>query len=280
VAFAVTAGEGAQLVPDTVTTGADGRAGARWVLGRDVGTQRAQAELVTGDPAAAPSVVFSASASPGSAAALVLVSGDDQSAPAGSALPDSLVVRATDQFGNPVAGVSVAWGVTGGGSVSAALVTTGANGRAAVRRILGNVPGSQGATASAGELSGSPAAFSHTATPSGGGGGDDDDSRVTIISGNDQTGEVDKELRDPLVIRVTDQAGRGVAGASVAWVVTEGGGAAKPVVGTTDGSGRASTRWTLGREPGRNRISAAVPGLGTVTFEARGTRRGGDHDDG
>jgi hypothetical protein len=280
VAFAVTAGEGAELNPDTATTGADGRAGARWVLGRDVGTQRAQAELVTGEPDAAPSVVFTASASPGSAAALVLVSGDDQSAPASSALPDSLVVRATDAFGNPVAGLSVAWAVTGGGSVSPALVTTGGNGRAAVRRILGNVPGSQGATASAGGVSGSPVAFSHTATTAGGGGDDDDDQgRVTIVSGNDQTGDVDKELRDPLVIRVTDQAGRGISGAAVVWVVTEGGGSAKPVFGTTDGSGRANTRWTLGPQPGLNRLSAVVTGLGTVNFEAHGTRRGDDDGD-
>src|SRR5688500_4685052 len=47
VAFVVLNGQGAELAPDTVTTGVDGRAGARWVLGREPGTQRARAELAT-----------------------------------------------------------------------------------------------------------------------------------------------------------------------------------------------------------------------------------------
>ncbi|MGH7630512.1 MAG: Ig-like domain-containing protein [Gemmatimonadales bacterium] len=276
VAFVVTAGDGAVLAPDTALTGADGRAGATWVLGRDAGTQRAQAELVALEGEAR-SVVFSASAVPGSAAVLALVSGDNQTAPAGTALPDSLVVRVEDQFGNPVAGASVTWTASGGGSVSSPRVTTPVNGRAAVRRTLGPQPGEQAAVASASGLDGSPMAFTHTATGGGGGGGGgDDDARVTIVSGDDQNGEAGSELPNPLVIRVTDGEGRAIGGASVVWVVTEGGGFVQPVFGSTDAGGRASTRWTLGPNPGRNRVSAAVGGLGTVEFEARGTKRDGD----
>lgn len=273
VAFGVTAGEGAELIPDTALTGEDGRAGARWVLGRDAGTQRAAAELVTGEPDAAPSVVFSASASPGSAAVLAPVSGDNQSAPAGSLLPDSLVVRVEDQFGNPVAGTSVNWTVSGGGSVTPTHVTTSSSGRAAVRRLLGSQAGEQGATASASGLSGSPVTFSHSATTSGGGGGG---GNVSIVSGDDQTAVAGSELPDPLVIRVTDGAGRGVSGANVVWVITDGGGSVQPAFTVTDGGGRASTRWTLGANPGRNTVSAFVAGLGTVKFEARGIRPGDD----
>jgi hypothetical protein len=278
VAFVVTAGDGATLTPDTTMTGADGRAGARWVLGRNVGTQRAKAELVTTESTAAGAVVFSASASPGSAAVLARVSGDDQSARAGSPLPDSLVVRAEDQFGNPVSGVQVNWTVTGGGSVTPARVTTAADGRAAVRRVLGSQVGEQGASASASGLSGSPVAFSHSATSGGGGLGGGDEANVTIVSGDDQTGPPGAQLPDPLVIRVTDGDGNGVSGASVVWAVTEGGGSVQPALTVTDGGGRASTRWTLGPNEGRNRVTAIVAGIGSVELEARARRSGGNDD--
>ncbi len=199
VAFVVTAGDGGVVSPDTALTGADGRAGARWVLGRDAGTQSAQAELVTRE-GEAPSVVFSASATPGSAAVLALVSGDRQTAPAGTALPDSLVVRVEDQFGNPVAGASVTWTVSGGGFVSSTRVTTPANGRAAVRRTLGLKPGEQGAAASVSGLDGSPMAFTHTATSTGGGGGDDD--RIVRLSFLVQPSDAGKDERISPAVQV------------------------------------------------------------------------------
>ena len=93
-----------------------------------------------------------------------MVSGDDQTATAGTALPDSLVVRATDAGSNPVAGVTVTWTVTGGGAVSATTVTTGADGRSAVRRTLGPAAGPQSTMATAAGLDGSPVTFSATAT--------------------------------------------------------------------------------------------------------------------
>jgi hypothetical protein len=84
VVFAVVSGDGAELAPETATTGADGRATARWVLGRQPGTQRASAELAGETADGLEPVVFTASASAGSATLLSMVSGDDQSAPAGS----------------------------------------------------------------------------------------------------------------------------------------------------------------------------------------------------
>ncbi|HET8625160.1 MAG TPA: Ig-like domain-containing protein, partial [Gemmatimonadales bacterium] len=87
------------------------------------------------------------------------------------------------------------------------------------------------------------------------------------------------ELPAPLVIRVTDAAGRGLGGVTVAWIVTDGGGSVKPVITTTGGDGQASTRWTLGTSAGRNRVTAVVSGFGNEEFEARGTSGGGDDDD-
>jgi len=51
----------------------------------------------------------------GDAARMESVSGDAQRGAVGTALGDPLVVRITDQFGNPVAGVSVTFAVGSGG---------------------------------------------------------------------------------------------------------------------------------------------------------------------
>jgi hypothetical protein len=53
---------GAAVTPQSNTTGADGMAGARWVLGETVGEQSAKARVVNSDSAASLEVTFTASA--------------------------------------------------------------------------------------------------------------------------------------------------------------------------------------------------------------------------
>jgi len=155
VAFVVSSSAGA-LAPDTAETDAEGRASARWVLGTIAGSQTAVARVV-GTTAAPAS--FAAEALPAAANAITAVGGDNQRGDQGSTLADPLVVRVTDRFGNPVAGVDVSWRVTrGGGSVSEARGTTGADGLASVRWTLGD-SGRQQATATVSRLSGSPVQF-------------------------------------------------------------------------------------------------------------------------
>jgi PKD repeat protein len=93
-----------------------------------------------------------------------LVSGNNQSAPAGSVLPEPLVVKVTDPSGNPVADVTVNWSAEGGGSVSAGSTRTGADGQTFVNRTLGPEPGEQTTRATADGLTGSPVVFTSTAT--------------------------------------------------------------------------------------------------------------------
>ena len=86
-----------------------------------------------------------------SAAARVLryVSGDGQSAAAGAAVPNPLVVELVDAMNNPIAGESVQFTVTaGGGTVAAPTVVTAANGRASTAWTLG-AAGAQQVTATA-----------------------------------------------------------------------------------------------------------------------------------
>jgi filamin/ABP280 repeat protein len=161
VAFVVPAG--ATIAPnDTVVTGPDGKATVTYTLSTSSGDQIVEARANPVVPSSLLTTTFTAKATPEAAVALVLASGDGQRGEVSTALPDSLAVRAVDQFGNGVAGIGVSW-ETDGGSVSAGSVTTGADGRSAVQRILGDRPGSYGTTAAASGLDGSPVSFTATA---------------------------------------------------------------------------------------------------------------------
>src|SRR3954468_3973419 len=100
---------GAEVTPGTATTGADGTARARWVLGGASGTQSVVARVTGNGVPAGLDVTFEASVGSAGAKQIAVATGDDQTGPVGSRLPDPLVVLVTDQFGNPVAGVPVDW---------------------------------------------------------------------------------------------------------------------------------------------------------------------------
>lgn len=105
-----------------------------------------------------------------------VLSGDEQFADAGTAVPSPLVVVVKNLRGDPVSGVSVEWFTPNvGGSVSASATLTDVNGRAQVNWQLGPTVGDQTASAVNNVLVGSPVVFTAHARPSGGGGDDDDD---------------------------------------------------------------------------------------------------------
>jgi hypothetical protein len=163
VSWSVVAG-GGSVAPASTTTDQDGRTAASWTLGSGAGTQQVRAKPTGNGAPDTLQALFAATAGASSAADLAKLSGDNQTAVAGSVLPDSLVVRVTDASSNPVAGVQVTWTLSGGGAVSSAATPTGADGRAAVQRTRGATAGSQTTTASVGGLQGSPVVFTSTAT--------------------------------------------------------------------------------------------------------------------
>src|SRR5512144_539180 len=254
VAFTIDAG-GGQVAPASVKTGSDGTASASWTLGSAAGQQRVRA-LVTGDDLL---VKFSASAVSGAGTRLELVSGDNQTAAVGSALADSLVVRVTDDLGNPVAGIEVQWAATGGGSISPASVPSGADGRAAAERVLGNTSGAQGAQASSPGIGS--VTFTQTATPA-------NPTSLLLVAGDAQTGAVGAALPDSLTVRLVDDNGNGVGGKAISWVVGTGGGSVSPGTATTNPNGFASTQWTLGPAAVTNRLNAVFSGVPSVPFTA------------
>ena len=155
VVFEADEGSG-ELSPDTTVSNSDGRATARWTLGSTPGAQAASAKLV----ADGKSVRFTAVAAVGPAASLEMVSGDDQTGEAFAPLPQPLVVRVEDRFGNPVEGVTVGWAVTAGrGDVSAASVDTDGAGEAQITWTLGFFLGTQRVQATVAGVAGSPVTF-------------------------------------------------------------------------------------------------------------------------
>ena len=98
--------------------------------------------------------------------------------------------------------------------------------------------------------------------------------RLVKISGDSRRGWTGYRLEEPFVVAVRDRDGRGLGNVAVTFTVTEGGGKLRERFGVetvaTAAGGRAECFLTLGPDPGINRVEAAVPGLGRVTFEAAG----------
>jgi hypothetical protein len=265
VEFAVQpAGSDGAVAPATAVTGSDGQARAQWTLGRLAGSQTVDARVVGAEQVA---VTFTAAATADVANAIAALSGDGQSATVGTALADSLVVRVTDQFGNPVGGVAVDWSADPG-SIAPGQVATDADGRAAARRVLGAVAGAQTAAASSAGLVGSPVTFTITGTPG-------TAASLVLISGDGQSAAAGSQLPDPVVVRLVDAQGNPLEHGAVAWVVGAGGGSVTPGSGETDRDGFASARWTMGSSAGSNTLSAVASGVGIVTFTATATGGGG-----
>jgi hypothetical protein len=134
VNFAVTSGGGTVQNPTATTDNTGTASSGAWTLGTVAGTQtlRASAPAVPGSP-----LNFSALATAGPTTNLTKVGAEPATAAAGGNI-DSIVVRATDQFGNPVGNQAVTFSATaGGGSVSPASRLTLNDGRAAARWTIG-----------------------------------------------------------------------------------------------------------------------------------------------
>ncbi|HEV2147922.1 MAG TPA: Ig-like domain-containing protein, partial [Longimicrobiaceae bacterium] len=82
---------------------------------------------------------------------------------------------------------------------------------------------------------------------------------VFAVSGDGQTGTVGGALPGQPAVRMADAHGNPIAGATVEWRVTVGGGTVSPASGRTDDSGLARTAWTLGTVPGSNTLQALSP---------------------
>ena len=193
--------------------------------------------------------------------ALDKLSGDEQQGAAGVALAEPLVVEVRGNDGSPWAGAQVTFAVTAGsGTLSATTDTTDADGRASTTLTLGPQPGPNSVEATVDGLE--PVTFTATGLAVA--------RTLDKVSGDEQEGAAGAASSEPFVVEVRDQNGSPLVGATVTFAVTAASGTLSATTATTDANGRAATTLTLGRDPGRNTVTARVAELNPVIFTATG----------
>ncbi len=195
-------------------------------------------------------------------AAVLEAFGAGQRVAPGLSLLEPVGVRVLDAGGTPVAGVAVRFEPgPGGGRVEPGEVYSDSAGVAVVEWTLGRVLGEQVLVASA--EGGTSVEITTTALAP-----DEAAAEVEIGSGDDQWELRGSALPEPVVVRVLEESGRPVWGASVRFEPEAGSGRADPRVAKTDTLGLASATWTLGPEQGVQRLAATAGNGLAVTFEA------------
>ena len=195
-------------------------------------------------------------------AQIEIISGQDQVAIAGEALPTALEVQVLDEEGRPVGNQVVIYQVTSGaGDVQSDTVLTNSDGIAYGKWILGPEPGEnllEARLMMRGRILRRPfARFRARGVRKA------QEGRATaieIVSGQNQRGAAGAELPEPLKVKVLDSHGRVIEGQEVQYRVTEGAGSLSARRAITDEEGIASVRLTLGDRPGRNTVVATIGG--------------------
>jgi alpha-tubulin suppressor-like RCC1 family protein len=201
---------------------------------------------------------------PGKPSAVVIVSGDGQTATVGTELSAPVVVRVTDDAGTPVPGQLINFRVvSGNGSVFAGSSLTNAAGEARERWTLGTiVADDQKLEARAVDpTSGEAIVFAtfHATAVAG-------PAASMSRASEDKTGGT--AGGPPAVqpaVHIADQYGNSVSGAAVTFAVVSGGGSingSNQASVPTNASGVATaTGWVLGPSVGTNALSASVSGI-------------------
>jgi adhesin/invasin len=257
------AANGGTVDPATATTDGNGIARTQWKLGQTAGPN-----VLTASAGSGVSTTITATASAARAASVVAVAGDNQTAPAGAAVPIAPSVRVTDAFGNLVADAAVTFTVlSGGGRVTNGVRFTNAQGIAAVGSwILGPAAGVQSLAARVEEsgVTNNPIVFTANATaPTG--------TQMVATAGNNQQAPVGRVVPVAPTVVVRSAAGDGVPGVVVTFAVASGGGSVVGSRQVTDATGTATVgAWFLGDVAGTNTLTASATGLTAVTFTATG----------
>jgi uncharacterized protein (TIGR03437 family) len=204
---------------------------------------------------------------PVNAAALAIVSGNNQTGAVGTALRQKLTVMVTGTDNNPFAGAAVTFAVTSGIATltPSAPQQTANDGTASTAVTLGVTPGPVTVTATVAGLA--TVTFSLTATAAA-----VTPAALTIVSGDQQSGIAGTALAQKLVVKVTGSDMNPFAGASVTFAVASGSATLNPSTPQqTAADGTASTSVTLGATVGAVSVTASVIGLPTVSFSLTAT---------
>jgi hypothetical protein len=271
VTFATTSGSGSASGATQTTNSSGVATVGGWTLGTTVGTHTLTATVGTLTPA-----LITATATAGAAAAVTIVAGNGQSATVSTAVATAPSVRVTDAFGNNVSSIAVTFSVaSGGGSVSGGSQTTNSSGVATVTSwTLGSTAGANTLLASAAGVT-STVTFTATGTA---GAPAATPASVIVSAGDNVAAMVSTAVPTRPAVLVRDASSNPVAGATVTFEVTSGGGSITGATVVTGASGVATVgSWTLGPTAGANTLTATVTGAtgSPVTFTDYGCTGGG-----
>ncbi len=243
--------------PAEATSDSSGTVTTTWTLGGAVGQQILTATVSGVSPA-----TVNAQVAIGPLATVTTTTTANQFVVIGGAVASPPAVRATDAFGNPIAGQAITFtDPTGRSTIIATAATTDADGRAGVTSwTVGAAPGAYSLTATA--APGILAAFSAFAHPA----------VIQITDGNNQAANAGTLLDLAPAIQALGPQNEPVQGAVVTFAVTGGGGrllGATTALTGADGVARSS-QWILGNTPGTNTATALVNGLPLLQFSANG----------
>jgi hypothetical protein len=250
VTFRVMEGQGS-VDPASVVTDADGRARASWTLGPDPGRQTLFASVENVDSALA----IEAEADPVAQNTRVVALTDHLSGHAGDPLADTVAIRVTDSTGRVLPDVPVRWVAVDGGAIEALDARTDSLGIANARWTLSRKTGLQRVRAQVGLGSGlgiPPLTISAAALagpPAG----------LVTASGDNQRAPVGSDLSKAIVVKVIDDNGSPVGGASLTLAAS--GGSLADTALATDSLGCASIRWTMGRSAGDYSLAVHAEGV-------------------
>ena len=260
VTFRVISGGGV-IATTSMLSDAQGFANAGfWDLGGRAGLQRVVASVDGAN--AVLTAHFTATATPGPPASIVKLTGDNQSAAAGTVTPIAPRVRVLDQYGNGVPGIAVAFiPRAGSGSVPAGSVGTNAIGEAAASSwTLGATSGINRLEAYAGVDR--TTHFAATGTSAG-------DAYFNLVAGGDQLARAGATV-SPVTVALRSTAGAPVPGATVTFAVATGGGSLTNATVTSDANGVATLEgWRLGSIAGVQEVTASAPGATPLLVRAR-----------
>lgn len=247
VTFAVRSGNGS-LSTSTAVSDANGIASAVWTLG----THTSELQQVSASAGVGRTVDFAATPVAGPAVTADEWGGDGQVAARGTALSYAPRVYVRDANENPAPGVAVRFTVTGGGGrvTGGEQVTDSTGMTQAGGWVLGTAAGVNTLTATFPGTAVPPLVLTAYAAIPG---------SVTVTAGDGQAAMAGSAVPVVPTVVVRDSVGRPLAGLTVVFDVTEGGGSVGTASTTTNASGIASPgSWTLGPAGATNRLVARV----------------------
>ena len=194
----------------------------------------------------------------GAGSSLSIVSGNNQTGPAGQALQYPLTAVVTDGCNNPIAGTAVTWAVkTGSATLTNVVSTSTSAGRVSAGVKFGITPGTVVVTCTLGTTV--IATFTLTSSPVVSG--------LSIVNGNNQSVTVSSAFPLPLTVQLNDTNNNPISGATITFTATSGNISINPTTATTNAQGQASTTATASQTPGSATVTATYAGVSAVFTE-------------